>query len=61
MTGSWDLIGPPLAAGLAAGGPGVPAPVLAQRPEEAGLIGAARCAAADRATGPGGERDDAVL
>lgn len=61
MTGSWDLIGPPLAAGLAAGGPGVPAPVLAQRPEEAGLIGAARCAAADHATGPRGERDDAVL
>nr|WP_272919913.1 ROK family protein [Streptomyces sp. SID4948] len=45
MTGSWDLIGPPLTAGLAAGGENAVAPVLAQRPQEAGLIGAARYAA----------------
>ncbi|MFF7158445.1 ROK family protein [Streptomyces sp. NPDC008139] len=42
MTGSWDLIGPALTAGL----PGdLPPPLPAARPAEAGLIGAARYAA----------------
>ncbi|WP_329139417.1 ROK family protein [Streptomyces sp. NBC_01476] len=48
MTGSWDLIGPPFTQGLTAD---VPPPVLARRPQEAGLIGAAWYAA----TGPGQE------
>lgn len=43
MTGSWDLIGPALAAGLPAG---LPAPLPAASPAEAGLIGAASYAAA---------------
>jgi glucokinase len=41
MTGSWDLIEPALTAGLGADGGAAPRPVLARRPRDAALIGAA--------------------
>jgi len=55
MTGSWDLLGPALRAGLAGfsarrAGAELPAPVLALRPEQAALTGAASYAAAAAAT-----------
>lgn len=53
MTGSWDLVGPALAAGLPAD---LPRPLPAARPSEAGLIGAARYAAAASEAG-----DDPIL
>lgn len=45
MTGSWDLVGPALRAGLQAAAPGMPPPLAtALRPADAPLIGAAHWA-----------------
>ncbi|WP_435175816.1 ROK family protein [Actinacidiphila sp. bgisy145] len=62
MTGSWDLIGPALTAGLLAGGAESPRPVRAEHVQEAALVGAAWYVAgpradADRGAGPRADAD----